>query len=277
MRAALALLLAGCSSSMAGTDPLVAARPYEIDIPVNYDSSKATPLIMLLHGYGANGFEQDAYFGFNALADARTVLVAHPDGTIDPSGNHFWNATDACCNQYGSSVDDVAYLKAVVDDVEKRFNVDTKHVFFVGHSNGAFMSHRMACDVADRIAAIVALAGDVWKDPSRCQPTKPVPVMQVHGDADALVPYQGDSMEPSAPDSVATWAAKNGCTGGLTPTGMTYDLESTLAGAETERDAWSCPAGAAVLETIHGGSHLPHFREPDWGNHVMDWLMEFSR
>jgi hypothetical protein len=101
--------------------------------------------------------------------------------------------------------------------------------------------------------------------------------MQVHGDADDMVPYQGSELEPSAPDSIATWASKNGCTGGLAPTGQSFDLDSSLPGAETDRAAWSCPAGAAVLETIHGGGHLPRFRQPDWGNHVFDWLMNFSR
>jgi polyhydroxybutyrate depolymerase len=269
-------LLWGCSPS-GGTNKLVLQRPYDIDVPASYDSSKSYPLIMLLHGYGQDGFIQDAYFGFSALADDRGVLVAHPDGTVDSTGSHFWNATDACCNRDGSSVDDVAYLKAVVDDVRHRYHVDDKHLFFVGHSNGGYMSHRMACDDTAEIAAIVALAGDVWKDPSRCSPTRPIAVMQVHGDLDTEVPYAGDDLDPSAAESVGTWAAKNGCTGGLQDTGLTYHLDGSLPPNETSRAAWSCPAGAAVLETIHMGTHVPRFLQPDWGNHVLDWLMEYSR
>ncbi|HEX6835071.1 MAG TPA: PHB depolymerase family esterase, partial [Polyangia bacterium] len=142
-----ALACAACSS--AAPNPLVVARPYDWDEPAGIDKSKPAPLIMLLHGYSANGFAQDAYFGFMQLANDRGVYVAHPDGTIDASGEHFWNATDACCDFGNTGVDDVAYLNAVVDDMEAHFNIDKKRVFFVGHSNGAFMSHRMACDKAD--------------------------------------------------------------------------------------------------------------------------------
>jgi polyhydroxybutyrate depolymerase len=253
--------------------PLIAARPYEILVPDSYNKAKPAPLIVLLHGYSANGVTQLAYFGFTALSQERGVLVAYPNGLIDSQMKRFWNADDACCNFDNNPVDDVAYLNALVDDVEQNYNVDPKRVYFVGHSNGAFMSHRMACDHAGRVAAIAALAGDVWKDASKCNPSEPVAVLQIHGDADETIPYPGDGkLIPSALDSVATWAAKNGCTGMLTPTDKTYDLETHLPGAETVGAAYSCPHGAAELWTIHGGMHVPSLRLPDWGNDLFDWL-----
>lgn len=268
-----AAALTGCSKSPPPTNSLVLARPYDVDVPAGLDKSKPAPLIVLLHGYGANGFVQDAYFGFNALADARGVLVAHPDGTLDAGLKRFWNADDACCDLAHTDIDDVAYLNAVVDDMEQNFNIDGKRVFFVGHSNGAFMSHRMACDASTRVAGIVALAGDVWKDGSKCNPTVPVAVLQVHGDADDTVPYQGANLMPSAPASVATWATKNGCSPELADAHQTLDLDTGLAGAETRIDKHACSTGAAELWTIQGGSHLPNFKMPDWGNQVFDWLM----
>ena len=273
----LALACAACSSSTPASHALVVARPYDWDEPAGIDKSKPAPLIVLVHGYGANGFVQDALFGFQQLADDRGVYVAHPDGTVDSTGARFWNATDACCDFAHTGVDDVAYLNAVVDDMEAQFNIDKKRVFFVGHSNGAFMSHRMACDAAPRIAGIVALAGDVWKDATKCNPTEPVAVLQVHGDADTVVPYDGSTLEPSAMQSVATWAQKNGCSGDLTDTGMTLDLDSSLPGAETGIARYACSAGAAELWTIHGGQHVPAFILPDWGNDVFDWLMQHPK
>jgi polyhydroxybutyrate depolymerase len=270
----LILLCGACSSSKSVTpNPLIVARPYDFDQPAGIDKAKPAPLIVLVHGYGANGFVQDALFGFAQLADAKQVYVAHPDGTTDANGSKFWNATDACCDLGHTGVDDVAYLNAVVDDMEANFNIDPKRVFFVGHSNGAFMSHRMACDAAGRVAGIVALAGDVWKDPSLCKPTAPVAVLQVHGDADTIVPYAGSALEPSATASVATWAQKNGCSGDLTDTGVTVDLDSSVTGSETAEAKYTCASGAAELWTIRGGQHVPSFRLPDWGNDVFDWLM----
>jgi polyhydroxybutyrate depolymerase len=278
----LVAVAAGCGGSSAmhnpsGTNALVIARPYDFDQPAGYDASKSYPLIVLLHGFGADGFAQDALFGFAQLADDRGVFVARPDGTLNSGGSRFWNATDACCDEEGSGVDDVAYLNAVVDDMEANFNIDKKRVFFTGHSNGGFMSHRMACDSAGRVAAIMALAGDVWQDASKCNPSEPVAVLQVHGDADTLVPYDGAGLMPSAKQSVATWAQKNGCTGELTDTGRTLDIDYHLAGAETSAAAYTCPAGAAELWTIHGGMHVPSLIQPDWGNDVFDWLMQHPK
>ena len=70
---------------------------------------------------------------------------------------------------------------------------------------------------------------------------------------------------------------KNGCTGGLQDTGMTYDVDVGLPGNETSGAAWTCPAGAAELWTIHGGMHIPQLNTPSWGNYVFDWLMQHPK
>ena len=265
------------SSSDGGSDGgLVAARPYNFHVPTGYDKSKPTPLVILLHGYSASGAVQEAYFKLTPVSDAHTFLYAYPDGTIDSSGNRFWNATDACCNFFGSPVDDVAYLNAIIDDVERKYNVDTKRVYLVGHSNGGFMSHRMACDASPRIAALVALAGDNWKDMSKCNPTSPVAALQVHGTLDTTVQYGGGDgvvvgapPYPSAHDSIATWAVRNGCPGDLAATGVTLDLDSVLPGNETRVEGWSgCPKGIDVqLWSIQGAGHIPNFNS-SWGESV---------
>ena len=232
-------------------------------MPTGYDKTKPTPLVVLLHGYTASGATQEAYFKFAPVADAKTFLYATPDGTQDNGGNRFWNATDACCNFDGSAVDDVAYINAVIDDVETKYNVDAKRVFLVGHSNGAFMAHRLACDSAPRIAAVAALAGDVWADATRCNPQSPVAVLQIHGTADTVIAYGGGkngslAVFPSATASIATWAAKNGCASTATA-GAPLDLESVLLGSETTTaENTGCkPGGAALLWTIQGGAHVP--------------------
>jgi polyhydroxybutyrate depolymerase len=278
-------LAAACSSHHSfpinpqPTNQLVKDRPYDVDIPDGWNNAKPLPLVVVLHGYGANGFSQEAFFGLHSLVDARQILVAFPDGTVDQMGSHFWNADDACCNFYGSTVDDVAYLNAVLDDAQRNYNVDKHRIYLMGHSNGGFMAHRMACDSTARLAAIVAFAGDVWKDASKCNPSAPIAVLQIHGTADSMVPYQGSSDEPSAPDSVGTWAAKNHCTGGLQPTGVApFDIDLDVPGPETKDEAWSCPAGsAAELWTMQGAEHAPNLVMPDFGNRVLDWLGKFSR
>jgi polyhydroxybutyrate depolymerase len=161
--------------------------------------------------------------------------------------------------------------------MEKQYNIDAARVYFVGHSNGGFMSHRIACDSAPRVAAIVSLAGATWKDQSKCQPAAPVAVLEVHGVMDDMVPYDGTPTQPGALETVADWATKNGCTGSLTATGQTLDLDTLIPGPETTVQRYNCAVGAAELWTMTGtmqnpAGHLPHFAQPAWGDAVWSFL-----
>ena len=243
-------------------------RPYGLKVPAGYDASHAAPLVVLLHGYSADGAKQAAYFRLTEQADKSGFLLATPDGTRDLMGNRFWNGTDACCDFFRSGVDDVAYIDAVIDEVAAKYPVDPARVFVVGHSNGAFMSHRYACDRSSRVAAIVTLAGQQWKDQAHCSPSSPVSELQVHGRNDETVRYDGGMMPngasyPGAVETVDDWAEQNGCNGSLAPTGRKLDLDHMVNGDETVEQAFSgCPAGTDVsLWTIEGGSHVPAFNE----------------
>jgi polyhydroxybutyrate depolymerase len=227
----------------------------------------------MLHGYGTTGDVEEAYLHLTGASDAHGFLYAYATGTTDASGSTFWNATDGCCNFYGSTVDDVTYIDAIFDDVASKYNVDKSRVFIFGHSNGGFMAHRYACDRAPRVAAIVALAGDNWNDPSKCNPTAHVAALQIHGDMDPTILYGGGmstadggtgGIYPSAHDSVATWAQKDACTGMLTATGMTLDLVANIAGNETKVETYGgCPTGIDVaLWTMQGAGHIPAITRP---------------
>ncbi len=261
---------------------LLTARPYRTVVPGSYDGGQAIPMVVLLHGYTATGLEQDLYFGFTALANAKGFLLATPDGTTELAGTHFWNATNACCNFFGSTVDDVKYLTAILDQSALKYRIDPKRVYFVGHSNGGFMAHRMACDRSGRVAAIVSLAGAQWKDVSNCQPTAPVSVLEVHGTFDLVINYDGGVVSydggvgntfPGAKETVQDWSTLNGCTGQLTTYGGTLDLDAYIFGSETVRAKYNCTNGAAELWTIQGGSHVPGLGFPStWGDSVWSFL-----
>jgi polyhydroxybutyrate depolymerase len=276
--AALTTVTACSASKSAGytPPPLVALRPYKYREPAGYDPKTPTPLVIVLHGYGAGGILEQAYLELSALSEAKTFLLAYPDGTPDSKGKLFWNGTDACCNFDHIAVDDVAYIGQVIDDMTAQYNVDPKRIYLVGHSNGAFMSHRFACEVAPRIAAIVTLAGMQWADASKCTPSAPVAVLQVHGDADDVIAYGGGTTQsgtfPSAHQTVATWAQKNGCPGALTATGKTLDLEASLAGEETTVERYDGCGASVELWTIRGGGHIPSW-SPAWPEAMWGFLM----
>jgi polyhydroxybutyrate depolymerase len=263
-------------------------RPVELFVPSTYDAAKPMPLVLMLHGYGVSGQVEEWIFKLKPEAEARGFLYAHPNGTGDADLHNFWNATDACCNFKGSDVDDSAYLKSLIDEIKGRYNVDPKRVFITGHSNGAFMSHRMACDHAGTIAAVAAFAGVVWKDTSKCAPSEPVHVLQVHGTADTTIAYEGGEQlgaggvefagsYPGAETTVAAWAALNGCSKTI-ETGAPKDLETALAGSETEVSRYTaCAAGgSAELWKMVGATHVPNFG-PEWAPSIIDFFFSHPK
>ncbi len=205
-------------------------------MPSGYKPGVPAPLLIMLHGYSIDGTVEEVYLQLAPFADKNGFLYAHPNGTIDKNGDYFWNATDACCNYFGSTVDDSAYLLSVIDQIEQHYDVDPKRVFFMGHSNGGFMSYRMACDHADKIAGIASLAGAMFDDPTQCHASGPVNVLEIHGTADTEVIYDGypgDSTPgngpyPGAATTVKDWATLDGCS--LTPdtSSPPLDLDTEL-------------------------------------------------
>ncbi len=272
-----AALLVACGGDEAAHPPPTSFggdRPTTLQVPATYDADRSYPLLLLLHGWGGNSLLNQVYLGFAGAADARDVLVLAPDGTVDRDGKPFWNASDSCCDVYGTGVDDVAYLVGLVDQVSAAYSVDPRRVYAVGHSNGGYMAYRLACERAEVFAAITSLAGAAaFQDPSTCVPSAPVSVLQIHGDADQTVPYDGGRSFPGAVASVERWATYDSCTGSLTPAG-TLDIEKRLDGAETSAASiTSCPASvAADLWTIHGGAHSPVLANPAFADLVWTFL-----
>ncbi len=220
----------------------------------------------MLHGYTASGALEESYLNLTAVSDAKGFLYAYPDGTIDMNGQRFWNATDACCNFFNSMVDDSAYLSGLISEIAARYTVDAKKVFLFGHSNGAFMSYRMACEHADQIAAIVSLAGAMFADVTQCAPKEPVSILEVHGTADTVIEYAGGTSQghpyPGATTTVGDWATLDGCTATPDTSAAPLDLDSTLPGAETTVATYAAgckPGGHVELWAIQGGSHIPAF------------------
>jgi polyhydroxybutyrate depolymerase len=239
-------------------------RPFRLFVPSSYTEVRPVALVIGLHGYTSDSAEMESYFRLAEQAEQRGFLYARPEGTLDRRQDQFWNATNACCNFYGSGVDDSTYLSQVIDEVKRSYAVDADQVFLIGHSNGGYMSHRMACDHADQITAIASLAGVVWADPARCEPSRPVNVLQIHGTADTLVSYGGASLGaspfPGAEATVAQWRELNGCADVTGTTGTAMDLDSAVAGPETAVTVYTegCGGGTRVeLWRMDGSGHVP--------------------
>ena len=243
-------------------------RPADVFVPRDYTAEQEWPLAILLHGYGASAFLQRGYLNVPPLVDELGFILITPDGLVDDRGSQFWNAFPECCDRSGTEVDDVGYLTGLIDEAEERYTIDRERIYFFGHSNGGFMSYRMACELGDRVAGIASLAGAMTSSTELCDDTGPVHVLQIHGTEDDSVAYS--AAEPSA----AFWADRNGCE---SPSALDDRDLIVRSGDDTEVLGWDCPDDAQVeLWTIVNGGHLPAINQ-DFSRQMLSWLIERPR
>lgn len=282
-RVLLCSLLAACGSDGVSkpmsTKSFGGDRPADLKTPTTLTEGKQYPLIVSLHGFTSTGFVHATHFQLRTLTDADAAMWIAPDGTANQDGDQFWNADPVCCDLYDDNPDDVTYLGTLVEDIVKEWPVDENQIYFMGHSNGGYMSYRMACERADLIAGIVSLAGNAQSMPAGCTPDEPVSVLHLHGTADGTVPFAGGPGFGGigAVGSVEQWAAHDGCNTSRSAT-VTLDLDTTVAGSETTGEALGgCPSGVGIeLWTMTGSSHIPVFGESIAAT-LLDWLTAHKR
>ena len=165
-----------------------------------------------------------------------------------------WNVTD---HIPGRPLD-VPYLRAVIPAVVRAACADPARVGVTGVSNGGGMSARMACDASDLVAAAAPVAGGYGALPD-CHPSHPVPILEIHGTADTVVPYRGrgDPVRGDVASFLAQWRRLDGCTG---PT-VTRQL---TRGVQELRSA-RCAGGTEVVhDRVAGAQHgWPGEADPD--------------
>jgi len=182
-------------------------RNYNMFVPSGYDGSEATPLVFNFHGFGSNAAQQIFFSDLNVDAQERGVIAVYPNGI-----SNSWNAGACCGVATGREVDDVGFVRALLDEVATTLCIDRSRVYATGMSNGGFMTHRLACEAADIITAVGPVAGPLGLPPEDCQPARPVPVIHFHGTADVVVPYLGNLTGfPPVEESLQGWADRNGC------------------------------------------------------------------
>lgn len=232
-------------------------RDLIIHLPPTYMPGQHLPVVFNFHGYTSTAAEQEIYSGMDANADTNNYIVIYPDG-ISNSWNVGWTGA------YRSGVNDVGFVSDMIDTLYHLYSIDLTRVYATGLSNGGFLSHRLACELEYRIAAIAAVSGTLTDSTYvYCHPTRIMPIMHIHGTVDPIVPYTGLASSRSVEQTIAFWVSQNTCT---TP-GDTTDLPNTnLADNSTVQkiDYPVCLNSTRVLfYKITGGGHT-------WPNGTID-------
>lgn len=142
-------------------------------MPASYDGSP-TPLVVDLHGHLSGAQMQTRISGLGTLADSAGFVLATPQGNGDMP---YWNATPE-----PSLPDGVRSVSDVIHEVSSTVCIDQARVYVDGFSNGAFLASLIACRLADQVAAVATVSGLLY--PAGCAPSRPVPILAIHGTAD---------------------------------------------------------------------------------------------
>jgi polyhydroxybutyrate depolymerase len=220
----------------------IAPREYLIHIPPKVARSKwrggrlakRLPVVMALHGGFSTMGQMQRLTNFDSLADEHGFIAVYPNGFATT-----WNAGDCCGAAKIGHVNDVDFLSRLIDKLNRTGLVDPKRVFVTGFSNGAGMAYRMACEEADKVAAIGVVEGALV---TKCDPSRPVSAMIFHGTADGNVPFNGGGRRdindsrgfPPVKDAVDFWrrvAHLGGTSTKVTAQTSSTDCEATGKGA----------------------------------------------
>jgi polyhydroxybutyrate depolymerase len=218
-------------------------RLYKVHLPDPRPAGRL-PLLLALHGYSDNPENFEATTGFDAIADREGFVVAYPKGYLN-----MWNAGGPY-EQWSYGTDDLAFISALIDTLAAHYPIDPARVFVTGHSNGAYMTYRVARSLWNKVAAIAPLEG------SELRITYPVPLVEVaivhvHALDDTTVPFSGKSGDIATlpVDSVLLfWANHNLCN----PRPDTFLNRGGVLGRR-----WHSPSerGDVVLYTTPVGGH----------------------
>ncbi len=116
-----------------------------------------------------------------------------------------------CCGEAAlRQSDDVQYIRDILEDVQKKYPVNSKRIYATGMSNGGFLTHRLGCEAADLFAAIAPVASVLGLQPAACHPQRDLPVLMIHGKLDPIVFYGGGVFN-SVSKTVDFWAQANSC------------------------------------------------------------------
>jgi len=231
-------------------------RTYLLHLPPVYDGRHLLPLVIVLHGGGGNAPGAVRMTGFSPKADKEGFVVVYPNGSGRLKTRLLtWNSGNCCGYALDNEVDDVGFIRALIEELVKTRSIDPTRVYATGMSNGGMMTYRLGCELADKLAAIAPVAGAL--NVENCAPANPVSVIIFHGTADEHVLYGGGEpirkvdihrrVDKSVSYAVSFWVKQDGCA--ATP------QRSEKGNIRTEIYSGGKGGTEVAVYTVNGGGH----------------------
>jgi poly(3-hydroxybutyrate) depolymerase len=191
-------------------------------------------LVISMHGASGTGSQQQSMSGFDKIADREKFVVVYPDGI-----SNRWDIT---------GTKDVNFILAIIDTMAARYQIDRNRVYATGFSMGGMLSYKLACTVADKIAAIGPASGYMMGGGGGCSPSRPMPIMHIHGSADDVVDFSGLA------SYITGWVGKNGCP---TAAQITKPYPESKSNSKVTKEYYGpCKEGSEIVVlTVEGMGH----------------------
>ncbi|PJZ84235.1 alpha/beta hydrolase family esterase [Leptospira harrisiae] len=199
-------------------------RYYKLHVPKSYSPNKEIPLLFVLHGGGGDMEIQsnEDYYHQISKSEENGHIVVFPNGYSKYKSGKIatWNAGNCCAEARDKKIDDVGFIKEILNHTTKQLHIDKSKVYSTGMSNGAMMTYRLACEMTDKLSAIATVAGT--DNTISCNPSKPISVLHIHAKDDDKVLFHGGAGNSfkdrslvtdfvSVPKSISKWVTFNQC------------------------------------------------------------------
>jgi len=226
-----------------------------VHVPRHALERRVLPVIINFHGGGGHGVSQKEYSLLDALAESENFITVYPNGTGRLSGRLLtWNAGSCCAYSVLNRIDDVGFVRALIDELAEKFPINRRRVYATGMSNGGMMSHRLAAEASDIIAAVAPVAGGMVLPTIKS--TRAVPVLHIHSVDDPRALYTGglgppfrmtksQVFHPNIDDMIKRWVEHNSCA-----------AEPTVAERRADRAGGSHSATKYVYSNCRDGAEV---------------------
>jgi|GEM_PF-1918240 len=216
-------------------------RTYRVHLPADYVTTHSYPLVLAFTGKGENAKQFENTIGLKSIS----AITVYPQALIGQDGVTSWEGAP-----YSPNTDDVSFINDILDKLEGQLCIQKSRIYSVGFSNGGGMSWLLSCQTSDRIAAFAMIAGAFYYPEEKCHSKRPTPVLNIHGDKDNQVPYDGSIKRklPKIDDWVLHHASANRCD--AKPSVVQPNLTTVIT-------TWNNCQDSATVQNIRliGGGH----------------------
>lgn len=222
-------------------------------------NNSACPVLLVLHGAGSAIQSMIQATNFNFLGGESGFLVVYPSAS-----QGLWNYGEECELPFPERPDDVEFIKFLIDELSKKYNVDEKRIYVTGFSMGGYFSYYLARKLPGKFAAIAPVAATMPRYLAKGDNKNKIPILIELGTEDLSVPYEGTGPEDcnklSGSETIRYWAAVNGCN---SESEVSYLPDNGVDNISVRIDDFkNCSAPYETkLISVEGGGHYWYMNE----------------